>query len=99
MITDTRLNPPDPDHNNIRLVQFDLMRATEMAALNSLPWMGKGDPDAADAAACDAIRGMFDAMDIRGEIIVIGEGNRDQKLGLFVGERVGRWAEGTPRVD
>jgi fructose-1,6-bisphosphatase II len=99
MHTDTRLNPPDPDHNNIRLVQFDLMRATEMAALNSLPWMGKGDPDAADAAACDAIRGMFDAMDIRGEIIVIGEGNRDQKLGLFVGERVGRWAEGTPRVD
>jgi fructose-1,6-bisphosphatase II len=99
MITDTRLNPPDPDHNNIRLVQFDLMRATEMAALNSLPWMGKGNPEAADAAACDAIRGMFDAMDIRGEIIVIGEGNRDQKLGLFVGERVGRWNDGAPRVD
>jgi fructose-1,6-bisphosphatase II len=31
---------------------------------------------------------MFDATDIRGEIM-IGEGIKDQALGLFAGERVG----------
>jgi fructose-1,6-bisphosphatase II len=81
-----------------RLMQFDFLRATEMAALNCLPWIGKGDKEAADAAACDAIRGMFDIMDICGEI-VIGEGIKDEAPGLFAGERVGRWREGTPRVD
>lgn len=81
-----------------RLIQFDFLRATEMAALNCLPWIGQGDKESADAAACDAIRGMFDIMDIRGEI-VIGEGIKDEAPGLFAGERVGHWRDGTPRVD
>lgn len=80
------------------MLQFDFVRATEMAALNCLGWIGKGDKESADAAACDAIRGMFDLMDIRGEI-VIGEGIKDEAPGLFAGERVGRWREGSPRVD
>lgn len=84
--------------NEMRLVQFDFLRATEMAALNCMPWIGKGDKEAADAAACDAIRGMFDVMDIRGEI-VIGEGIKDQAPGLFAGERVGIWRDNSPRVD
>lgn len=84
--------------NEVRLVQFDFLRATEMAALNCMPWIGKGDKEGADAAACDAIRGMFDIMDIRGEI-VIGEGVKDQAPGLFAGERVGMWRDGAPRVD
>jgi hypothetical protein len=58
-----------------RQLQFDFLRATEMAALNCLPWIGQGDKESADAAACDAIRGIFDLMDMRGEI-VIGEGMR-----------------------
>jgi fructose-1,6-bisphosphatase II len=81
-----------------RLIQFDFLRATEMAALNCLPWIGQGDKESADAAACDAIRGIFDLMDMRGEI-VIGEGIKDEAPGLFAGERVGRWRVGTPRVD
>ena len=81
-----------------RLVQFDFLRATEMAALNCLSWIGKGDKESADAAACDAIRGMFDVMDIRGEV-VIGEGIKDEAPGLFAGERVGRWREDAQRVD
>jgi fructose-1,6-bisphosphatase II len=84
--------------NEMRLVQIEFLRATEMAALNCMPWIGKGDKEAADAAACDAIRGMFDIMDIRGEI-VIGEGIKDQSPGLFAGERVGMWRDGAPRVD
>jgi fructose-1,6-bisphosphatase II len=81
-----------------RLVEFDFLRATEMAALNCMQWIGKGNKEAADAAACDAIRGMFDIMDIRGEV-VIGEGIKDEAPGLFKGERVGMWRDGAPRFD
>jgi len=81
-----------------RLVQFDFLRATEIAALSSMQWIGKGNKEAADAAACDAIRGMFDLMDIRGEV-VIGEGIKDEAPGLFKGERVGMWRDGSPRFD
>jgi fructose-1,6-bisphosphatase II len=79
-----------------RLVEFDFLRATEIAALNSMQWIGKGDKEAADAAACDAIRGMFDITDICGEV-VIGEGIKDEAPGLFKGERVGTWKPGAPR--
>lgn len=68
-----------------------------MAALNTLQWLGKGQKEAADAAACDAIRGMFDLMNICGEV-VIGEGIKDEAPGLFKGERVGTWAKGSPYV-
>jgi fructose-1,6-bisphosphatase II len=81
-----------------RLVEFDFLRATEIAALHSMQWMGKGDKEAADAAACDAIRGMFDLMDVSGEV-VIGEGIKDEAPGIFKGERLGTWAPGTPRFD
>ncbi len=79
-----------------RLIELDFLRATEIAALNCMQWIGKGDKEAADAAACDAIRGMFDLMDIQGEV-VIGEGIKDQAPGLFKGERVGTWRDGAPR--
>jgi len=81
-----------------RSLEMDFLRATEIAALNTLQWLGKGDKESADAAACDAIRGMFDLMDIRGTI-VIGEGIKDEAPGLFIGEKVGRWREGAPRFD
>jgi fructose-1,6-bisphosphatase II len=81
-----------------RLVEFDFLRATEIAALNCMRWIGKGDKEAADAAACDAIRGMFDITDIRGDV-VIGEGIKDQAPGIFKGERLGTWRDGAPRFD
>ena len=81
-----------------RLLEFDFLRATEIAALNTMQWIGKGDKEAADAAACDAIRGMFDLMHIRGEV-TIGEGIKDEAPGIFKGEHVGTWAEGSPRFD
>lgn len=87
-----------PKYDVERLAEFDFMRATECAALNTLRWLGKGDKEAADAAASDAIRGLFDLADIRGEV-VIGEGIKDQAPGLFKGERVGLWRDGTPRFD
>jgi fructose-1,6-bisphosphatase II len=81
-----------------RVVEFDFLRATEIAALNCMQWIGKGNKDAADAAACDAIRGMFDLTDIRGEV-VIGEGIKDNAPGIFKGERLGMWRDDAPRFD
>ncbi len=81
-----------------RILGFDFLRCTEMAALNTLQWIGKGEKELADEAACDAIRGMFDQMDICGEI-VIGEGIKDEAPGLFKGEKVGLWREGSTRFD
>ncbi len=81
-----------------RQIEMDFLRATELAALNTLQWLGKGQKEKADEAACDAIRGMFDLMDIRGEI-VIGEGIKDEAPGLFKGEKVGTWKEGSPHFE
>lgn len=79
-----------------RIFESDFLRATEGAALYAHRWMGRGDKEAADEAACDAIRGMFDLMDMRGEV-VIGEGIKDDAPGLFKGEKVGTWLEGSPQ--
>lgn len=81
-----------------RNLEMDFLRATEIAALNTLQWLGKGNKEAADAAASDAIRGMFDLMDISGKI-VIGEGIKDEAPGLFIGEKVGLWRQNSPRFD
>jgi fructose-1,6-bisphosphatase II len=88
----------DQPHDLERQIEFDFLRATEIAALNTLQWLGKGQKELADAAACDAIRGMFDLVDMRGEI-TIGEGIKDEAPGLFKGEKVGTWREGSPRFD
>jgi fructose-1,6-bisphosphatase II len=81
-----------------RTIEFEFVRATENAALNSLAWMGRGEKEKADAAACDAIYGVFDLVDIRGEV-VIGEGIKDNAPGIFLGEKLGTWKEGSPRFD
>ena len=87
--------PPLDDERNI---EFEFVRATENAALNSIHWMGRGDKEAADAAACDAIYGVFDLVDICGEV-VIGEGIKDNAPGIFLGDKLGTWKEGSPNFD
>jgi fructose-1,6-bisphosphatase II len=90
---------PKQNYDDIeRIIELDFIRATEAAALNSLPWMGRGDKEKADAAACDAIRGMFDLMNICGEV-VIGEGIKDEAPGIFKGEQLGMWLPGAPQFD
>ncbi|MBV7339350.1 fructose-bisphosphatase class II family protein [Chloroflexi bacterium TSY] len=81
-----------------RTLGLDFIRATEAAALNCFSWVGRGEKELADAAASDAIRGTFDLMDVSGEV-VIGEGIKDNAPGLFKGERVGTWSEGSMRLD
>lgn len=81
-----------------RIIEFDFVRATEAAALNSLQWLGRGEKEKADEAACDALRGMFDLMNICGEV-VIGEGIKDEAPGIFKGEQLGMWLPGSPPFD
>ena len=81
-----------------RTIEFEFVRATENAALNSLPWLGRGEKEKADAAACDAIFGVFDLVDICGEV-VIGEGIKDNAPGIFLGEHLGTWRAGAPRFE
>ena len=81
-----------------RTVEFEFVRATENAALNAIHWLGRGNKEAADQAACDAINGVFDLVDIRGEV-VIGEGIKDKAPGIFLGDKLGRAREGSPRFD
>src|SRR5256885_1270208 len=90
--------PKQNYHDIERIIEFDFVRATEAAALNSLRWLGRGDKEAADAAACDAMRGMFDLMNICGEV-VIGEGIKDDAPGIFKGEQLGTWVPGAPQFD
>src|ERR1043165_850247 len=81
-----------------RVLEFEFVRATENAALNAMHWLGRGQKEAGDAAACDAIYGVFDILDVRGEV-VIGEGIKDNAPGIFVGEKLGTGKPGTPRFD
>jgi fructose-1,6-bisphosphatase II len=81
-----------------RILEFEFVRATENAALNAVHWLGRGEKEKADAAACDAIYGVFDILDIRGEV-VIGEGIKDNSAGIFVGEKLGTWRPDSPRFN
>src|SRR6476469_4668064 len=69
-----------------RVVGMEFIRATEAGALSAYKWMGKGDKESADFAACDAIRGMFDSVEICGTV-TIGEGVKDEAPGIFKGEQ------------
>src|SRR5262245_5677254 len=81
-----------------RVLEFEFVRATENAALHAVHWLGRGQKEAGDAAACDAIYAVFDKLDIRGEV-VIGEGIKDNAPGIFVGERLGTWSDASPRFN
>jgi fructose-1,6-bisphosphatase II len=80
-----------------RLVGLEFIRATEAGALSAYKWMGKGDKESADYAACDAIRGLFDTVNISG-LVTIGEGIKDNAPGIFKGEKLGTWSEGSIRM-
>jgi fructose-1,6-bisphosphatase II len=73
-----------PDRN----LALDLVRVTEAAALSCSRWLGRGDKNAGDQAAVDAMRLSFNTLPLDG-VIVIGEGEKDEAPMLFNGERVG----------
>lgn len=69
-------------------IHLDFLRVTEHAALNCAKWVGKGDRNSADQAACEAMRSTLNELDMKG-VIVIGEGERDEAPMLFIGEELG----------
>ena len=75
-----------------RNLALELVRVTEAAALASSRLMGRGDDNAVDAAAVDAMRAMLDTVPMDG-IVVIGEGEKDEAPMLYNGERIG---DGSP---
>ncbi len=80
-----------------RSLTLELVRVTEMAALASAQWMGRGLKNEADGAATTAMRAVFDTVPINGTV-VIGEGEMDEAPMLYIGENVGCDPDG-PAVD
>ena len=83
-----------------RNLALELGRVTEAAGLAASRWMGRGDKNAADGAAVEAMRKAFDTVAISGTV-VIGEGEMDEAPMLYIGEKVGLYAKagGGPEVD
>jgi fructose-1,6-bisphosphatase II len=79
-----------------RNLALELVRVTEMAAMAAGRWMGRGDKNAADQAAVDAMRYALASVDMDG-IVVIGEGEKDEAPMLYNGERIGNGSP--PQVD
>jgi len=65
-----------------------MIRVTEAAAIAAARWSGRGDKNAADGAAVDAMRFVLGAITMDG-IVVIGEGEKDEAPMLYNGERIG----------
>ncbi|HEX5588564.1 MAG TPA: class II fructose-bisphosphatase [Acidimicrobiia bacterium] len=76
--------PQAPDRN----LAMELARVTEAAALAAGRWMGRGDKNAADGAAVDAMRLVMNSVSMDG-VVVIGEGEKDEAPMLFNGEEIG----------
>ena len=79
-----------------RNLALELVRVTEAAAMAASQWVGRGDKNAADQAAVEAMRHVLGGVDMDG-IVVIGEGEKDEAPMLYIGERVGNGS--LPEVD
>lgn len=86
---------------------FELVHATEAAALVCAGFMGRGDPDRVSEAAADAMRGALERSPIRGTIVLsprqqaalphgaaVGGGDREVDLGVYPIEGASQVARG-----
>lgn len=81
-----------------RTLVLEFVRVTESAAIACSHLVGRGQKDAADARAVQAMRQAFDRVPVRGTV-VIGEGERDEAPMLYIGEKVGPQRDALPEVD
>ncbi len=81
-----------PDRN----LAIEIVRVTEAAAMAAARWQGRGEKEAGDQAAVDAMRTVLDTVEVAGTV-VIGEGEKDEAPMLYNGEHVGTGA--APEVD
>ncbi len=87
------MEQPLPSSRNLAL---ELVRVTETGALAAGRFMGRGDKNAADGAAVDAMRKTINTISMDG-IVIIGEGEKDEAPMLFNGEHIGDGS--APAVD
>lgn len=71
-----------------RNMALELVRVTEAAALAAGRYMGRGDKNAADHAAVEAMRLVLNTIYMNA-VVVIGEGEKDEAPMLFNGEHLG----------
>lgn len=71
-----------------RNLALELVRATEAAAMAAGRWMGRGDKNAVDGAAVNALRYILNTVSMSG-VVVIGEGEKDEAPMLYNGEKLG----------
>jgi fructose-1,6-bisphosphatase II len=71
-----------------RNLALELVRVTEAAAIAAARQMGRGDKEAVDQAAVDAMRYALSSIDMDGTVI-IGEGEKDEAPMLYMGEKIG----------
>src|SRR5512138_1506715 len=81
-----------------RVLVLEMVRVTEAAAVAASQWIGRGDNDAADAAAVEAMRHALNELPFDGTV-VIGEGERDEAPMLYIGEKVGSAQDSGPKID
>ncbi|MDP8988049.1 MAG: class II fructose-bisphosphatase [Actinomycetota bacterium] len=81
-------SPSDEVHRDPDGLALHLLTATQSAAMACLGWVGRGDKDAADAAAVAAMRAALAEVPGRGRV-VIGEGEKDDAPMLYQGEELG----------
>ncbi|MBI5135423.1 class II fructose-bisphosphatase [Candidatus Uhrbacteria bacterium] len=81
-----------------RNLALEFVRVTEAAAIAASQWIGRGDKNAADGAAVDAMRSRFNQIDFCARV-VIGEGEKDEAPQLYTGEVVGKNRKGKPTFD
>jgi len=79
-----------------RNLALELLRVTEAGALAAAPLQGRGNKEAADQRAVEAIRESLSSVDMKGTV-VIGEGEKDEAPMLYFGEEIGNGLE--PELD
>ena len=91
---------PTPDFMATRDLADHFLQATEAAAVAASAWRGLGDGKAADGAAVEAMRAIFDNVPFDGRV-AIGEGERDDAPMLWIGEPLGSMQSqvGAPSID
>lgn len=77
------------------IVNLEVSKITEMAALATFDQIGLGNKENADKKAVEAMEYVLNAMDISAEV-VIGEGEIDEAPMLYIGQKLGR---GGPEYD
>src|SRR3954452_2753707 len=94
------MNRTDSSASHIldRVLVLEMWRVTEAAAIAASKWIGRGDNDAADAAAVEAMCTPLNELPLCGTV-VIGEGERADAPMLYIGEKVGCGEGDGPKID